>query len=228
MPDPNPRIERLKAMLGLEEKRAILQKELDALTAQLSSLKDHLFDETPVTIAKPAAIRVKRAGKGRAQRGALKEQIVGALQNAGSAGVRVNELAAALGTKAANIHAWFHSTAKRIPGITKVSGGHYRMEGKAPVPAEAEISKPAKLNAPATQKTKTSRAKGKRKGTKRGGLSDTILSSLKAAGNKGLTIKELSEKTGAKYRNISVWFVTTGKKYPKLKKLAPAHYKLAA
>jgi hypothetical protein len=43
-----------------------------------------------------------------------------------------------------------------------------------------------------------------------------------------LKIKDLADKVGANYRNVSVWFVTTGKKYPKVKKVAPAHYRLAA
>ncbi len=220
MPNPNPRIERLKAMLSLEEKRAVLQRQLDALQQQLSTLKDQLFDETSTTAIKVSAkAATKSAGgrKGRSKRGALKEQILAALSGAGSAGVRVTELAAALGIKAANIHAWFHSTGKGIPGLTKISGGHYRLKEGAPSPAPAKTA---------------SKSKGlgskKPKGSKRGELSKNIIGALEAAGDKGLTIKELAEKIGAKYRNVSVWFVTTGKNYPKVKKVGAAHYKLAA
>lgn len=216
MPNSNPRIERLKAMLGLEEKRAAVQRQLDALSKQLSDLKERLFDDTPNRPAKASTKAPKR--RGRAKRGVLKEQILAALSSAGQAGVRVTELAAALGTKAANIHAWFHSTGKRIPGIAKVSGGHYRLKGGT--------TAPAKVPAKASTKAKGRRTKGK--GAKRGELSSKIVSSLQTAGDKGLTIKELAEKTGAKYRNVSVWFVTTGKKNPKLKKIGPAHYKLAS
>lgn len=210
MSSSNPRIDRLKVMLGLEEKRVALQQQLDAIQKQLAALKDRLFDDTPVTAAKPA---VKTGRKGRAQRGALKEQIVSALQAAGNTGVRVTELAAALGTKAANVHAWFHSTAKSVPGIVKISGGHYRLDsGKA---AAAKAAKPTK-------------AKGRKKGkgAKRGELTSKIQAALAAAGKNGLSIKDLADKVGAKYRNVSVWLVTTGKNFPKIKKTGPAHYRL--
>lgn len=224
----NPRIERLKAIIGLEEKRAVLQDQLDALTSKIANLSGNIFSESPVAATKAPAkspVKAVKASKGRAQRGALKESILAALASAGSAGVRVTELASNLGTKAANIHAWFHSTAKKIPGIVKIAGGHYRLDGKS-APA-APSSKPAGKTKPAPKAQATPSKKKKGKGTKRGELSENILKSLEAAGEKGLTIKDLEAKTGAKYRNIAVWFVTTGKNYPKIKKVAPAHFKLA-
>ena len=224
----NPRIERLKAIIGLEEKRAALQSQLDALTSQIATLSGNIFSESPVVATKVPAkspVKVAKASKGRAQRGALKESILAALSSAGSAGIRVTELASKLGIKAANIHAWFHSTAKSIPSIVKVTGGHYRLEGKS-APA-APSAKPAAKTTPAP-KTKAAPSKNKKgKGAKRGELSEKVLKSLEAAGEKGLTIKDLAAKTGAKYRNVAVWFVTTGKNFPKIKKIAPAHFKLA-
>jgi hypothetical protein len=228
-------------MLSLEEKRSALQQQLDALHQQLSVLKDQLFDEAPSARApKAAAVKAPAAAKagrkGRSKRGALKEQILAALTSAGQAGVRVTELAGALGTKAANIHAWFHSTGKRIPGLSKISGGHYRLKGGAPAPKESapaakatapapKAAKPAKVKA---AKAGRGKSKGPGKGAKRGELSENIIRALGAAGDKGLKIKDLADKVGANYRNVSVWFVTTGKKYPKVKKVAPAHYRLAA
>ncbi len=233
MSNLNSRIDRLKAMLGLEEKRSALQQQLDALHHQLSALKDQLFDDAPSSAPKaaskaPAPVKPKAGRKGRSKRGALKEQILAALATAGQAGVRVTELAAELGTKAANIHAWFHSTGKKVQGLAKVSGGHYRLKGGAPAPA-AKAPAPAPKTAPAAKApAKAGRRKGKGKGAKRGELSENIIKALGAAGDKGLKIKDLADKVGANYRNVSVWFVTTGKNYPKVKKIAPAHYKLAA
>lgn len=224
----NPRIERLKAIIGLEEKRAALQSQLDALTSQIATLSGNIFSESPVAAAKAPAkspVKAVKASKGRAQRGALKESIMAALSSAGSTGVRVTELASKLGTKAANIHAWFHSTAKSIPGIVKITGGHYRLDSKS-APA-APAAKPAVKATPAPKAKAAPSKKKKGKGAKRGELSENILKSLEAAGEKGLTIKDLAAKTGAKYRNIAVWFVTTGKNFPKIKKIAPAHFKLA-
>jgi len=224
----NPRIERLKAIIGLEEKRAALQSQLDALTSQIATLSGNIFSESPVAAAKAPAkspVKAVKASKGRAQRGALKESILAALSSAGSAGVRVTELASKLGTKAANIHAWFHSTAKSIPGIVKITGGHYRLDTKSA--SAAPDAKPAAKATPAPKAKAAPSKKKKGKGAKRGELSENILKSLEAAGEKGLTIKDLAAKTGAKYRNIAVWFVTTGKNFPKIKKIAPAHFKLA-
>lgn len=230
MSNLNSRIAKLKTMLGLEEKRAVLQQQLDALQEQLSSLKEELFDESSSAVSKVRAALspAPRGRKGRSKRGALKEQILAALSSAGQAGVRVTELAAVLGTKAANIHAWFHSTGKKVPGLSKVSGGHYRLKNGASAPAAAEAPAPkAKAKAPTAKAAKPGRRKGGGKGVKRGALSDSIVQALEAAGDKGLKIKDLSDKIGANYRNVSVWFVTTGKNYPKIKKVAPAHYKLA-
>ena len=207
---------RLKSLLALEEKRAALQQQIDELQQEISSIQNQLFDG-PAT---PAAKSNGRTGaKRRAPRGALKAKIIAALEAAGSAGVRVTELASTLETKAANLHAWFHSTAKNIPSISKIAGGHYRWHGSA--------AQPAKASPPAKAAKKTVKA-AKGAGAKRGGLSENILTYLGGAGSDGLTIKELAEKAGTNYRNVAVWFATTGKKFPKIKKVRPATYRLVA
>ena len=211
MSNTTPRTVHLKTMLALEEKRAALQEQIDDIHHQISIVQAQIFAKGPTiaTIAKPLH---KVASKGRAKRGALKAKIMASLETAGHTGVRVTELASALGTKAANLHAWFHATAKRIPSIVKVAGGHYRLDYHAPKPA------------PAAVKVKARKA-GK---AKRGGLTENIMAGLSGAGSSGITIKDLSEQAGTNYRNVAVWFSTTGKKNPKIKKLAPATYKLVA
>jgi hypothetical protein len=64
--------------------------------------------------------------------------------------------------------------------------------------------------------------------SKRGALSAGILDALSGAGAKGIPVKEIADKVGAPYKNVSIWFATTGKENPKLKKVAPATFKLAA
>ena len=99
MKNLNPRIERLKQMMVLEEKRAALQGELDSISQQLSSLKDRLLDEGgggAAAAPRIAGIARKTGGK-RQKRGLLKDKIMAALDAAGSAGVKVKDLAAALG-----------------------------------------------------------------------------------------------------------------------------------
>jgi hypothetical protein len=61
---------------------------------------------------------------------------------------------------------------------------------------------------------------------KRGELKARILGALRQAGNNGITIKELSEKLDSKYKNVYIWFVTTGKRISGIKKIGLARYKL--
>jgi len=223
MSNTSPRIVHLKSLLALEEKRTALQEQIDDIEQQILSIRDQILGEAPSTVAK--VVRKIAAKGGRAQRGALKAQIIAALESAGHAGVRVAELAETLGTKAANLHAWFHATAKRMPSIVKVAGGHYRLNGSSSNGTKATAT-------PATKAPKTTKVKAKgRKGAgkaKRGALSENVMAVLSEAGSNGISIKDLSDKVGSNYRNVAVWFATTGKKNPKIKKVAPATYKLAA
>lgn len=213
----NSQIEHLKKMLALEQRREELQAELDSLTNQLNSLKGHLVSDvkSPAPTAAPASFSVAPRGGKRTRRGQLKVKIYAALHNAGSLGVKVKDLAAALGAKPVNIHSWFHSAVKANPSIVKVSGGHYRLKGEG----SSEAAQPA-------PKTKVKATR--RKGTKRGQLTASIVGELKAAGSKGITVSDLAKKLGADYKNIYIWFATTGKKQTGLKKLAPATYSLVS
>ena len=65
-----------------------------------------------------------------------------------------------------------------------------------------------------------------RRQTGRGELKDKILSALRAAGKKGLTIGDLSKKFGVKRANLYVWFNGTGAKIRAIKKIGPAQYRL--
>jgi hypothetical protein len=211
MKSSSPQIEHLKKMLNIEEKKAALQSQLDELNRQLDALKQRLLSGSP------AASAPKAAGPGRSarnKRGELKSAIFSALEKAGSGGVKVLDLAKSLRTKPANVYAWFHAATKRYPGtIKKVGNAEYKLVGKAP-----------ELKAkPASNKG----AKRAKKGTKRGALAAKILAALKASGSQGLTLKALSQALGQPYRNLQVWFATTGKNNPAIKKIAPATYVFA-
>ncbi len=169
---------------------------------------------------KPAAKKAARTG-----RGELKNQVFAALQSAGAAGVRVKDLAKKLGTKPVNIHAWFHAALKRYPNVQKIEGGHYRLKGKGGAPVKA--AKPAKA-AKAAKPAKKAAGKGasKVKRSPRGELTSRILAQLKSAGKLGKSIKDLAAKVGAPYKNISIWFATTGKKNRLVKKVGRGVYSL--
>jgi len=256
MKTSTPQIEHLKQMLSLEEKRADLQTELDAIVSKLADLQSRLSTGKPAAASavakaakapaapKPTAVKAGRRKK-RAGRGELKDNIFGLLGKAGATGAKVTEIASALGTAPANIYAWFTAALKRYPEIKKVGAGTYSVSGSAPAAAPKVKGKPgpkpkAKGAKPAKVAKATVAPKGKpgrppkakaaatgKGGSKRGELRDKILGQLKSAGSSGITIKELSSKIGANYRNLQVWFATTAKNIPGIKKLAPATYRLS-
>jgi pyruvate/2-oxoglutarate dehydrogenase complex dihydrolipoamide acyltransferase (E2) component len=72
---------------------------------------------------KPAAAKgkpkVKRA------RGEMKKLVLGALEKVGPEGLTVKELSTALKIPSQNIHVWFSSTGKKLPGVGKNDKGRW-------------------------------------------------------------------------------------------------------
>ena len=60
--------------------------------------------------------------------------------------------------------------------------------------------------------------------TQRGALKAKILGALRAAGARGMTIREMSGKLKVKPANLYVWFNGTGRKTRGVKKIGPAKY----
>ncbi len=219
----NERINLYKEAMGLEEQRAQLQEQLDGILSKLSEIKGKLFDEDGfVRSSFGGSASVSRTSSGRAARGALKVQILRALTAAGSSGVKVKELAATLGVKSTNIHSWFQTSGKRIPVIKKIGEARYRLEGALT---------DADLEGPAIKKNKSVRSGSKRStrpNSKRGELAGRVVEALKNAGESGITVKELAAKLGIEnYKNLFIWFSTTGKKNNAIKKIAKARYAFA-
>ncbi|PWU07514.1 MAG: hypothetical protein C5B47_06070 [Verrucomicrobia bacterium] len=59
----------------------------------------------------------------------------------------------------------------------------------------------------------------------RGMLKQEILASLTQAGEKGMSVRELSAKLGMRSQNIHVWFSSTGKKVAGLQKIGEGRYR---
>ena len=224
----NPRIALYREAISLEEQRARLQSELDQLTSRLDGIQSQLFAgegsavktstfkaSASASAASPAA--GARRSAGRSRRGELKAQVLNALAAAGNAGVRVKDLAGALGTKPANIYSWFQTAPKRIPQIKKIGEAHYRLEGSLP---ESSTAAPA---------PRISRGRGRRRSTrplsKRGELASRITDAMKTAGKEGIKVRDLADKLGVKHKNLFIWFATTGKKNRAIKKVGEAHYR---
>ncbi|HEY5706970.1 MAG TPA: hypothetical protein VIS96_15515 [Terrimicrobiaceae bacterium] len=63
---------------------------------------------------------------------------------------------------------------------------------------------------------------------RRGALKARILTALRAAGDKGVAVKELSAKLGVKNQNVHVWFSSTGKKLGTIQRVGAGRYRLKA
>jgi len=74
--------------------------------------------------------------------------------------------------------------------------------------------------------TKATKAGRSAKRAPRGTLKKKIFAALKAAGDEGLKVTDLSKKIGVKNANVHVWFSSTGSKLPEIKKVGKGHYKL--
>lgn len=242
MPYESTRISQLKEMLKLEERRASLQSEIDQLDQRIAALGGAVLGRSAAPSAAPVSAPrrgrpPKAAGAGgRQRRGGLKDKILSALEAAGKEGVTVRELADEFGTKPQNIFSWFNNTGKKNPNIRKIGQAKYRLEGSgkpAAAPASASAGrgrKPKSSNKPAGKATSGQAAtpkRPKRGGSARGELREKILGALKSAGSTGITVKELSEKLGVNYKNISIWFSTTGRKHSEIEKVGPARYTIA-
>jgi hypothetical protein len=67
---------------------------------------------------------------------------------------------------------------------------------------------------------------GTTKRAPRGAIKKKILAALKAAGDAGMKVTDLSKKIGVKNANVHVWFSSTGSKLPEIKKVGKAHYRI--
>ena len=90
-------------------------------------------------------------------------------------------------------------------------------------PAKKKAGRPAKAKK-AGRPAKKAAGTGKR--APRGQIKKKILAALKAAGDAGMKVTDLSKKIGVKNANVHVWFSSTGKKLPEIKRVGKAHFKL--
>lgn len=117
----------------------------------------------------------------------------------------------------------------KIEKLEKTINSAATSKAKPEAPAKRR-GRPAKVAAPAPAKkaavTKAPVAKAAKSSGRRGAVKEQIIAALKAAGSKGVSVKDLSSKLGIKAGNIHVWFATTGKTVG-VAKVAPGVYRLA-
>ncbi len=221
----NQRIDALRQLMELEQRRSMLQTELDEILARTAALQSDILSESPAPRRHHAtatnygadvnATRAHRMG-----RGELRLQIVESLRAAGDKGVLVKELSTLLRMKSVNIHSWFHSAIQRFPQIRKASPGRYVLVGELKLP---ELPSP---NAQGRSLNETTVKSSRRSRSKRGEVTRLIMQNLDSAGDNGITVQELAGRIGANYRNVHVWFSSTGKKNPLIQKMNRGKYRL--
>lgn len=140
----------LRQLLKLSERKEALLTELKKIEANIvAHLKGESITSPSVThkknpSIKKQAVQAKRSSNKRAARGMIKEQIFQALAEAGSAGMKIPDIAQKIGAKNANVHVWFSNTGKKLSEIERLGPGHFRLHHKqsaqAPVEQKAEKS----------------------------------------------------------------------------------------
>jgi hypothetical protein len=225
----NTRIALYREAIDIERQKSDLQAELDQITSRLTTVHTQLQaagGSSAVSTTIPgnstaAAPITSRARRGRTRRGELKTAVLEALSSAGNAGLRVKDLANTLGTKSANIYAWFQNATKTNRQIKKIGNAHYRLEGSAPALETSAAS--TKMSKPARGRKNSTRPKGKR-----GELAGRIVDTLTAAGKQGIKLREIAAQLGVNPKNLSVWFATTGKKNKAIRKIGEGLYRIAS
>lgn len=107
---------------------------------------------------------------------------------------------------------------------TLLTGKAVRATGKRRGrPAKKKTGRPAKAGKAGRPPKKAGRPS---KRAPRGQIKKRILAALKAAGDAGMKVTDLSKKIGVKNANVHVWFSSTGKKMPEIKRIGKAHFKL--
>jgi hypothetical protein len=113
----------------------------------------------------------------------------------------------------AQIDAVFHGSLASIVAPAKAKRGR-KPGSKGPRKAKVAV------------KASTAKAKAPARRAPRGSLKKKILAELKAAGDKGISAKELSTKLKVPNQNIHVWFNSTGTKMKEIQKVGRGHWVL--
>lgn len=123
----NPEV--LRELTKLAEQKLELTEKIKAIDARINAVANG----TPVAKAASSKKGVAASGKKSVgapksgKRGQLKQQIIALLSKAGAEGIPVKEISQTLGVKNQNVHVWFSTTGKKVPGITKLFGARYAL-----------------------------------------------------------------------------------------------------
>lgn len=221
----------LTLMVRLLETREELEAQVARLDRQLAAFEPGSSSRPrPVSLAAPRPRPAQPAKRRRAKRGALTATILRLAQQAGNAGVTVKELAAKLGLSQNRVFNWFYATGKHVRDLQKIGEAHYAWMGTAPAPTPppppAPAVTPAEPPAPPVRARKSARSATPRaRDAKPGQLKDSIIQLVKAAGQSGVTVREIASELALSPQRVYVWFNGTAKSVPEIQKLGPATYR---
>ncbi len=249
------RLAQLKELLTLEEKRAKLQQEIQSLQSELypagagassnaasgkGGLRDQIVNalnavgHSGVTVQELSKLIGAKTANLHSWFNTNLKKIEG-LRKVGEGHYALGAEAAPKATRAPR-----GSKAKAAPKASAkaaktVKAAAPKASAKA-APKAAKTAAPKPVGRPKTVKSAPKAAAPAKSGAlkpivgpaRRGELKTQIVAHLTAAGAEGITIKELSERIGTKYKNLYIWFVTTGKRIAGVEKVGPARYRISA
>ncbi len=109
----------LRKMVKLSERKEALMSEIQKIDREMLRLQE----QETAGMSQPT----KRSAGRRSSRGALRQNILSALESAGKQGATVRELSEKLGVKTANLYVWFNGTGKNVERIKKIGPATYRV-----------------------------------------------------------------------------------------------------
>lgn len=174
---------------------------LGSATAPLVSAAGRISDSA-LSVVEPKAKKARKpsrksAGK-KAGKGGMKSQILGLLEQAGSQGMRVKDIAAALGKSVGNVSVWFSTTGKEL--THKISPGLYSVLGAKPVEAAAA---PEAARKPAAKKAAPKKAVAKKPAAKKPAPLKKAAAPAKKSAPKAPAAKKAAAKAPAKKSGLS-------------------------
>ena len=110
----------LRQVLKLSERKETLLKELEEIENEILS---HLHGQT----TSPTSTTKKVSATKRLRRGMMKQNVLQALTEAGSAGLKIPELSKKINATGASIHVWFSNVGKKLVELEKIGAGHFRI-----------------------------------------------------------------------------------------------------
>jgi hypothetical protein len=116
----------LRQILDLSERKEALIKELETIETEILSSLHGQKTILPASVKKNQTTK-KVNDTQRRGRGMMKENILKALTEAGSLGLKVPELSRKINATSASIHVWFSNVGKKISEIEKIGAGHFRI-----------------------------------------------------------------------------------------------------